>query len=90
MITLHFGGLLSGKGKQRSTLQVISVCRCRSLLPTTVIINLMQCDARLSFRSTQTFTYHTQSAVIIGFPRLYFGVGKTVFIGRLADPLDLR
>ena len=33
---------------------------------------------------------HRRSGVIIGLPRVYCGVGKTVFIGRLADPLDLR
>ena len=46
--------------KQRSALQVISVHRCRSLLPTTGIINEMQCDARVSLFLTlfyqQTFT----------------------------------
>ena len=33
---------------------------------------------------------HRQSGVIIGLPQVYCGVGKTVFIGRLAVPLDLR
>ena len=33
---------------------------------------------------------HQYLGIIIGLPRVYFGVGKTVFIGRLADPLDLR
>ena len=28
--------------------------------------------------------------IIIGLPRVYCEVGKTVCIGRLADPLDLR
>ena len=32
---------------------------------------------------------HRQSGVIIGLPQVYCGVGKTVFIVRLTDPLDL-
>ena len=33
---------------------------------------------------------HRQSGIIIGLPQVYCGVGKIVFIGRLAVPLDLR
>ena len=33
---------------------------------------------------------HRQSGVNIGLPQVCCGVGQTVFIGRLADPLHLR
>ena len=99
MIALHFEGLLSQQRwcinqfttagrKQRSALQVIAL----SLLPTTGIINYMQCDARVRLFVTLFYQHrhsHRQSGIIIGLPRVYCVVGKTVFIGRLTDPLNL-
>ena len=53
-------------------------------------LNTMRCKCRFISNIIQHRRLHRQSGVIIYFPRVYFGVGKIVFIGRLAETVDLR